>query len=133
MNTSNITAILTPSQKQLAAIVAVIASAITLSTSTAASTHIENCKHNGYGDYVCVWTENESHFEFGARVMIDGKPASHQRVSAQVTTNGVAGYICETATTERAFCKFGQSAAEIYSIRVNVAGVEFAWHDGSWR
>lgn len=117
----------------LAAIVVVIASAITLSTSTAASTHIENCKHNSYGDYVCVWTENESTFEFGTRVMIGGKPANHQRVLAQVTTNGVAGYTCETATTERAFCKFGQSASEIYSIRVNVADVEFLWHNGSWR
>jgi len=117
----------------LAAIVVAVASATTLSTSTAASAHIENCKHNGYGDYVCVWTENESTFEFGARVMIGGKPANHHRVLAHVTTNGVAGYICETATTERAFCKFGQSASEIYSIRVNVGDVEFIWHNGSWR
>ncbi len=117
----------------LAAIVVAVASATTLSTSTAASAHIENCKHNGYGDYVCVWTENESTFEFGTRVMIGGKPASHQRVLAHVTTNGVASYTCETATTERAFCKFGQSASEIYSIRVNVGDVEFIWHNGSWR
>ncbi len=65
--------------------------------------------------------------------MIGGKPASHQRVLAHVTTNGVASYTCETATTERAFCKFGQSASEIYSIRVNVGDVEFIWHNGSWR
>lgn len=118
---------------RLAAIAFAIASVLTPSTSTAATQKIENCKHNAYGDYVCVWTENESHFEFGARAMIDGKPASHQRVSAQVTTNGVTGYTCETATTEQAFCKFGQSAIEIYSIRVNIANVEFAWHQGSWR
>lgn len=95
--------------------------------------HVENCKHNAYGDYVCVWTENEAAFEFGARVMISGKPASHQRVVANVATTGVAGYTCETATTEQAFCKFGQSASEIYSIRVNVAEVEFIWNNGSWR
>ena len=118
----------------LAAIATAIAAAATVATLTASTTtKAENCKHNAYSDYVCVWTENESAFEFGIRVMIGGKPASHQRVLAHVTTNGVAGYICETATTERAFCKFGQSASEIYSIRVNVAGVEFAWHDGSWR
>ena len=119
--------------KILFLLLATIALTTIAATSTAASTHIENCKHNGYGDYVCVWTVNESTFEFGTRVMIGGKPASHQRVLAHVTTHGVAGYTCETATTERAFCKFGQSASEIYSIRVNVAGVEFAWHDGSWR
>lgn len=100
---------------------------------TRAPAHVENCKHNAYGDYVCVWTENESHFEFGTRVMTSGKPASHQRVVANVTTNSVAGYTCETATTERAFCKFGQSASEIYSIRVNVSDVEFIWHNGSWK
>ena len=116
----------------LATIAFVIASAIILSTSTA-STHIENCKHNAYSDYVCVWTESEEPFELGARVVIAGKPASHQRVLAHVTTNGVAGYTCETATTEQAFCKFGQSASKIYSIRVIVAGVEFAWHNGSWQ
>jgi len=116
--------------------IAAIAATLSLSIAALAvntSAHIENCKHNGYGDYVCVWTENESTFEFGTRVMIGGKPASHQRVLAHVTTNGVASYTCETATTERAFCKFGQSASEIYSIRVNVGDVEFIWHNGSWR
>ena len=119
--------------KILFLLLATIALTTIAATSAAAKSKIENCKHNSYGDYVCVWTENESTFEFGTRVMIGGKPASHQRVLAHVTTHGVAGYTCETATTERAFCKFGQSASEIYSIRVNVAGVEFAWHDGSWQ
>ena len=93
----------------------------------------EFCKHNADGDYICVWTENESHFEFGVRVMIDNKPASHQRVFANVTTNSIAGYTCETATTKQAFCKFGQSTSEIYSIRVEVANTHFTWHNGSWQ
>ena len=113
--------------------------AATLSLSIAAfavttSANIENCKLAPAGEYVCVSTDNEAPMTIIARVMINGKPASHQAARMQLTPrNGIASYTCQTATVQAAVCKFGQSAAETYSIRVNVADVEFLWHNGSWR
>jgi len=114
-----------------ATLTAIIVAAAAL---TATSANIENCKHAPAGEYVCVWTDNEAPMTIITRVMVAGKPASHQAVTMQLTPRaGVASYTCDTATVQAAVCKFGQSAAETYSIRVNVAGVEFAWHEGSWR
>lgn len=116
-----------------AAIAAILSLSIA-ALATTTSANIENCKHAPDGEYVCVSTISESPMTIITRVMINGKPASHQAVKMQLTPHaGVAVYTCDTATVEAAVCKFGQSAAETYSIRVNVAGVEFAWHDGSWQ
>lgn len=116
-----------------AAIAAILSLSIA-ALATTTSANIENCKHAPDGEYVCVSTISESPMTITARVMIDGKPASHQAVKMQLTPRAsVASYTCDAATVEVAVCKFGQNAAETYSVRVNAASAEFAWHEGSWR
>lgn len=117
-----------------AAAIAATLSLLIAALVTTTSANIENCKHAPTGEYVCVSTANESPMTITARVMLNGKPASHQAVKMQLTPSaGVAAYTCDTATVQTAVCKFGQNAAETYSVRVNVAGAEFAWHEGSWK
>jgi hypothetical protein len=114
-----------------ATLTALIAAIAALPTTSA---NIENCKHAPTSEYVCVSTDNEAPMTIIARVMINGKPASHQAVTMRLTPSaGIASYTCQTATVTAAVCRFGQSAAETYSIRVNVVGVEFAWNNGGWR
>jgi len=97
--------------------------------------YAENCKpvprtnHNA-----CVWTIDETtRFVVGTRYMANGKPAASVPVVMRQTTTGAAGYTCETATAENAVCEFGVSGARTLTLQALVMGIEFVWHNGSWR
>ena len=117
----------------LAVIVSTL-SVLAFNGSKNANANIEICKHNAYGDYVCVWTENETHMTLGTRVMHNGKPAPFQPVVMRLYSQGSAIYTCDTVTGPlNAVCEFGSSAERTYSITANVAGATFLWFNGSWQ